>query len=99
MNNVYIFPGMSFGAFQCAASTIPDRLFLVAAEAVANSLSAEDVALNRVIPHRDRLREVNLNVAAAVVMEAQRLKLAGKTLGQTEEQVKAVLSDAMWTPN
>ena len=99
VNNVYIFPGMSFGAFQCAASTIPDRLFLVAAEAVANSLSAEDVALNRVIPHRDRLREVNLNVAAAVVMEAQRLKLAGKTLGQTEEQVKAVLSDAMWTPN
>ena len=99
VNNVYIFPGMSFGAFQCAASTIPDRLFLVAAGAVANSLSEEDVALNRVIPHRDRLREVNLNVATAVVMEAQRLNLAGKSMGETEEHVKAALSDAMWSPN
>jgi malate dehydrogenase (oxaloacetate-decarboxylating)(NADP+) len=99
VNNVYIFPGMSFGAFQCAASTIPDRLFLVAAGAVANSLSEEDVALNRVISHRDRLREVNLNVATAVVMEAQRLNLAGKSMGETEEHVKAALSDAMWSPN
>ena len=34
VNNVYIFPGMSFGAMCCEAKTIPDRLFMVAAEAV-----------------------------------------------------------------
>jgi hypothetical protein len=32
VNNVYIFPGMSFGAVVCAATTLPDELFLVAAE-------------------------------------------------------------------
>ena len=28
MNNFYIFPGMSFGAVQCDAQTIPERLFM-----------------------------------------------------------------------
>ena len=39
VNNVYIFPGLSYGAVACQASTIPDRFFMVAAEAVANSLT------------------------------------------------------------
>ena len=38
VNNVYIFPGMSFGAVCCQASSIPESIFLAAAEAVANSL-------------------------------------------------------------
>merc|ERR1719277_1244875 len=38
VNNVYIFPGMSMGAVCCQASTIPERFFMVTAEAVANSL-------------------------------------------------------------
>jgi len=98
VNNVYIFPGMSFGAVACAARSIPDRLFLVAAEAVAQSLSDEDIRLRRVIPSRDRLREVNLNVATAVVVEAQRMGLATKNVGATAEDVQATLSAAMWRP-
>ena len=35
VSNVYIFPGLSFGACRCEARNIPDRMFLVAAEAVA----------------------------------------------------------------
>ena len=41
----------SFGASRCDAKSIPERLFMVAAEAVAKSLSAEEVALDRVVPH------------------------------------------------
>merc|ERR1719161_3344333 len=46
VNNVYIFPGVSMGAICCQASTIPERLFMVAAEAVANSLDAQDLLGN-----------------------------------------------------
>ena len=59
VNNVYIFPGMSFGAICCQAKTIPEKLFLVAAEAVANSLSQQDFDEDRVIPHRDHVQRVN----------------------------------------
>jgi malate dehydrogenase (oxaloacetate-decarboxylating)(NADP+) len=98
VNNVYIFPGVSFGAVVCEAKTIPDRFFMVAAQAVANSLSEEDMRLERVIPDRERLREVSLNVATAVVVEAQAMGLAGRTLGSTEAQVKAAVKALMWEP-
>merc|ERR1712216_68427 len=55
VNNVYIFPGLSFGAVCCEAKNIPDRFFMVAAEAVANTLDADDLAADRVIPARSRL--------------------------------------------
>jgi malic enzyme len=33
VNNIYIFPGFSFGAISCAAASIPESFFLVAAQA------------------------------------------------------------------
>merc|ERR1719281_1419154 len=99
VNNVYIFPGMSMGAVCCHASTIPERLFMVAAEAVANSLDAQDLKEDRTVPHPDKIRTVGLNVAAAVVLEAQKLGLAGKTLGQDATEVKAAIQKEMWAPN
>jgi len=99
VNNVYIFPGLSFGAIQCKASKIPESFFLAAAEAVAGSLAIEDLKADRVVPHLPRIRQVGLNVAAAVVMEAQKLNLAGKVLGSTLEEVTQVLQGLMWVPS
>jgi len=98
VNNVYIFPGVSFGAAMCHATTIPDRLFLVAAEAVANTLSEADLEADRVIPTRDRVRQVSLNVATAVVVEAQKLGLAGRNLGTDEASVREAVQKLMWKP-
>merc|ERR1719230_620597 len=78
VNNVYIFPGVSMGAICCEASTIPERLFMVAAEAVANSLDGDDLKVDSVVPNRNKIRTCGLNVAAAVVFEAQNLGIAGK---------------------
>lgn len=50
------------------------------------------------IPARDRLREVGLNVATATCLEAQKLGLAGQKLGDTWEEVKAALAARMWLP-
>jgi len=98
VNNVYIFPGVSFGARVCHASSIPDSFFMKGAEAVANSLSPEDLKVDRVIPERDRVREVALNVATAVVLEAQRTGLAAKKLADSWEAVKKEVSAKMWQP-
>eukprot|EP00747_Dinoflagellata_sp_TGD_P074212 gnl/TRDRNA2_/TRDRNA2_158227_c2_seq3.p1 gnl/TRDRNA2_/TRDRNA2_158227_c2~~gnl/TRDRNA2_/TRDRNA2_158227_c2_seq3.p1 ORF type:complete len:651 (+),score=142.81 gnl/TRDRNA2_/TRDRNA2_158227_c2_seq3:33-1985(+) len=98
VNNVYIFPGVSFGAYICEAKSVPDAFFLKAAEAVANSLTDEDMEQDRVIPSRSRLREVALNVATAVVLEAQKKGLAGKKLGETQEEVKSAVKAKMWEP-
>lgn len=98
VNNVYIFPGVSFGACVCEAKTIPESFFMVAAQAVANTLCEADMQVDRVVPSRDRLREVALNVATAVVMEAQQKGLAARTLGNDEAGVKAAVKELMWEP-
>ena len=99
VNNFYIFPGLSFGASCCNAQSIPERLFMVAAEAVAKSLSADEVALDRVVPHPDRIRECSLSVATATVLEATRLGLARNSLGDDEAAVRAKLEALMWSPD
>merc|ERR1719217_549814 len=98
VNNVYIFPGVSMGAICCQARTIPERLFMVAAEAVANSLDAEDLKVDSVVPNRNKIRTCGLNVAAAVAFESQKLGIAGKHLGKTLEEVKAQVQGMMWAP-
>jgi len=99
VNNVYVFPGVSKGAISCHAPSVPERFFVAAAEAVANSLDAEDLAADRVVPHRDKLRTVGVNVAAAVAWQAQSWGIAGKTLGGSLAEVKSAISGLMWSPS
>jgi len=99
VNNFFIFPGMSFGAMMCHAKTIPESFFMVAAEAVANSLDAHDIEVESVVPHPGRIRHVAENVATAVVLAAQKGGLAQKSLGDDAAAVGAALKAAMWSPD
>ncbi|CAJ1447445.1 unnamed protein product [Effrenium voratum] len=98
VNNFFIFPGMSFGAVCCEATTIPDELFMTAAEAVAHSLDEDDRKSESVLPCTARIREVGLKVATAVVLAAQEAGLARKKLGSTEEEVAKALRALRWEP-
>ena len=99
VNNVYIFPAMSFAAIHCHAKEITDHLFLVAAQAVANSLSEDDLAKDRVIPHIDRIRDVARNVATAVILACQEAGLAQRHVGDSWDAVYADVSSSMYTPS
>jgi len=98
VNNFFIFPGMSFGAMCCEATTIPEKLFMISAEAVANCLDDHDIDVESVVPHPARIREVAQAVACAVVLEAQSSGLAKKSLGKTKEEVTRNLAALMWNP-
>jgi len=98
VNNVYIFPGVSLAVAQCKATTVPENFFLVAAEAVANTLDVEDMRADRVLPNMNRIREVGLNVATAVVLAAQQAGLAKVEIGPDEITVKRNLHAKMWVP-
>jgi len=98
VNNVYCFPGISFGAISCKAQKLPDAIFLAAAEAVANTLSASDIEEDRVVPHPARIREVGLNVAAATVLACNKAGVSTRPIGDTFDAVKEVLAKEMWDP-
>jgi len=77
-NNVYIFPGMGFGALVSESAKVTDEMFLRAAQALASMTSDEDLALGRVYPALSRIREVSAAIATSVAEEAYNTGLAGR---------------------
>jgi len=102
VNNFFIFPGMSYGCMRCQSKTIPERYFMLAAEAVANSLDADDIKFESVVPNPGHIREVNLNVATAAVLGAEELGIAGVHLvpddPKNAKKVQEALAATMWKP-
>lgn len=62
-------------------------MFLAAARVLSEQVSAEDLALGRVFPKLDRIREVSALIAAEVAAIAYRDGLAGR------EQPQDILQD------
>ena len=68
-NNMYIFPGIGLGAVQgrCSKVSEDDLRF---SQAVAASLSAQEIDTGMVFPDISRIREVSLNVGVNVIVAA-----------------------------
>jgi malate dehydrogenase (oxaloacetate-decarboxylating)(NADP+) len=70
-NNAYIFPGVGLGVVAAGLPRISDPMFLAAAEALAGAVLPAELERGAVYPGIDRLREVALLVAQAIVSEAR----------------------------
>jgi malate dehydrogenase (oxaloacetate-decarboxylating)(NADP+) len=71
-NNAYIFPGVGLGVVAAGLPRISDAMFLAAAEALAGAVLPAELDRGAVYPGIDRLREVAVLVATAVVSAARR---------------------------
>jgi hypothetical protein len=68
-------PGLSLGVMACRITRIPDRLFTVAATALAAQVEPEDLAVGCVYPPLPKIREVSARIAAAVCEEVPAMLL------------------------
>ncbi|KAJ1969637.1 hypothetical protein H4R35_006085, partial [Dimargaris xerosporica] len=69
-NNMYIFPGLGLGATLAKPRVITDTMIYAAARALANSLNEEEKSQNFLYPRLTRIREVSVDVAAALCRQA-----------------------------
>jgi malate dehydrogenase (oxaloacetate-decarboxylating)(NADP+) len=65
-NNVYIFPAMGMAVFATEASRVTDEMFIVAARAVAEQVTEEDLASGLIYPPQSRILEASLHVAKRI---------------------------------
>jgi malate dehydrogenase (oxaloacetate-decarboxylating)(NADP+) len=65
-NNSFVFPGVGLGLLLSGARRVTDEMFLAAAAALADQVSARDLQQGRVFPPAGRMRAVASAVAVAV---------------------------------
>jgi malic enzyme len=94
-NNVFIFPGLGLGALLSGADRVSDGMISAAADAVAGSVSRDELADGMLYPSVARLRDVCHRVAAAVMQAAAREGI-GEALGR--EDIDSRIAAAVWQP-
>lgn len=94
-NNVYIFPGVGLGALAAGARLVDDRLFTVAAEALAACVDQDFLDRGRLYPPLGRLRELSRRIGLAVAREAVRL---GHAPTADDDALAARVNELVWEP-
>jgi malic enzyme len=94
-NNVFVFPGVGLGAILSEIEQIDEEIFLVAARALAGSVSDERLGQGALFPDAAELREVSARIATAIVRHASARRLG---LQLTEADVDARVADSIWFP-
>jgi malate dehydrogenase (oxaloacetate-decarboxylating)(NADP+) len=65
-NNVYIFPAMGMAVFATEAARVTEEMFIVAAQAVAEQVTEEDLALGLIYPPQSHILSASLHVAGRI---------------------------------
>ena len=65
-NNVYIFPAMGMAVFATEALRVTEEMFIVAAQAVAEQVSDDNLATGLIYPPQSRILEASLHVAERI---------------------------------
>ena len=94
-NNAYIFPGVGLGVIACGATRITDEMFYAAAKTLAGLVHEGDLALGRIYPALDQIRQVSAAIGVAVARVAYANHLA--TMPEPDDLLKAV-RDQMYDP-
>jgi malate dehydrogenase (oxaloacetate-decarboxylating)(NADP+) len=62
-NNVYIFPAMGMAVFATEATRVTEEMFIVAAKAVAEQVTGEDLSVGLIYPPQSQILDASLHVA------------------------------------
>ncbi|XP_007944464.1 NADP-dependent malic enzyme, mitochondrial [Orycteropus afer afer] len=75
-NNAYVFPGVALGVIAGRIRHIPDELFLLTAEQIAQEVSEQHLSQGRLYPPLSTIRDVSLRIAIKVLDYAYKHSLA-----------------------
>lgn len=94
-NNAYIFPGMGLGLIAVEAKNVSDKMFMVAAKALAECSPAKNNVKGNLLPPFTQIREISLHIAKAVAQQAIDEKLAKPC---DPDKLEKLISSKMWNP-
>ncbi|KAF8531081.1 malic enzyme [Gautieria morchelliformis] len=99
-NNMYVFPGLGLGAILARASSVTDSMVEAASLALADSLTAEERAEDRIYPNLTRIRDISAMIAWRVIKTAQTEHVDRNTTlcGMDDKALMQFVKSRMWRP-
>jgi malate dehydrogenase (decarboxylating) len=102
-NNMYIFPGLAFGAFLAQGNVVSDHMIMAAAEALPSLITSEELANGRVFPSMENIRSISAKVACEVIKAAADEGHVNNTfliraLARGEEELMKYVQGHMYKP-
>ncbi|HLB56047.1 MAG TPA: NAD-dependent malic enzyme [Coxiellaceae bacterium] len=94
-NNAYIFPGIGLGLIAVNAKFVTDKMFMLAAQALANGSPSKKDPNANLLPSFKHIRDVSFDVAFAVAKEAVATGLAAK---YSDDELEKRIRAKMWIP-
>ncbi|GGQ96707.1 NAD-dependent malic enzyme [Deinococcus ruber] len=96
-NNVFIFPGLGFGAIISRAREITDNMVMEAAQTLADHT---DISSGRVYPSIQELREVSIQIAVRVARQAITEGVASerRVRVMNDQELMAFVRRRYWVP-
>jgi malate dehydrogenase (oxaloacetate-decarboxylating) len=94
-NNAFIFPGLGQAVLLSRARRVTDEMLVAASVALADFLPAERLAQGALFPRMTSLRAASRTVALAVLRQAQKDGVCGRTL---PEDLEGWLEQERWRP-
>ena len=94
-NNVFIFPGLGLGTIVSGATSVTDGMIGSGSKALADALTADELAARCLMPEASRLWDICGDVAFAV---AERAIRDGVAPALDDEALRQKLDDYRWRP-
>ncbi|EFR05004.1 NAD-dependent malic enzyme [Nannizzia gypsea CBS 118893] len=100
-NNMYVFPGIGLGTILSKAVEVTDTMIYAAADALATSLTTEELDRGLLYPEITRIREVSVSVARGVIRAAQDAKVDRETAIRTfsDSDLDSWIKSKMYNPH
>ena len=95
-NNMFIFPGMGLGALVSRSTRITSQMFLKASRGLSDMVGDSALKESRLLPPLEEIREVAVQVARAVAIEARDSGL-GRLLA--DDELERLIRKAQWEPH
>lgn len=94
-NNMYIFPGLGFGAYLCKAKKVSQNMIAASSFALAESVTEEELSDGKLYPDISKIREISVNIAVKVIETAYEQNLTDMP---RPENIREFVKENMYDP-